>query len=560
MNFLRLNDYLLSVLFENDDIIAVDKPYGINSHTNDSKVGNADFINDGLIEIYEKQLGKKLYIVHRLDQTTTGVIIFAKTPESAKQYASFFFDRLVKKTYWFVTGSKSKEENFLIDQVIIHKGKELEAKTKLQVLKKSAHFELWQANPLTGRNHQIRIHAKAAGIPIVGDEKYEGLAYPFLCLHNHRIEFPNGVVIESKPPTYFSDLTLLEDQILAKALFETDRRIRLFELEKNSSANDQCFRLVHNKNDFKDLGFTIDQFGKTLVLSCFDEKWQEADTKSFTKYANFMNRPIIVRMMLNRGKDPLNKSHFVIYPDHFPQSEKASTEQAWIAAENEIKYEMRSDSGQSFGLFLDQRLQRNWVLNNSKDKSVLNLFSYTCGFSVAAALGGASQVTSIDTSKASLNWGRRNFQVNNLDSEKHKFFAKDSLEFLTVGLKKNIKYDLIICDPPSFSRGENGVFKIETALEPLIKMCLSSLSPEGALLFSTNYENFYIDDIRRSILNVQNQLGLKYLEINNIQSALDFELVGKRSILKSFLIKIRPSAFAVKKEIETGTAAYVDEN
>ena len=84
MNFLRLNDKLLSVLFEDSEIIAIDKAYGINTHTNESKVGNTDFFQDGLIEIFEKNLKIKLYIVHRLDQTTTGVIVFAKSPESAK--------------------------------------------------------------------------------------------------------------------------------------------------------------------------------------------------------------------------------------------------------------------------------------------------------------------------------------------------------------------------------------------------------------------------------------------------------------------------------------------
>ena len=96
MNFLRLPDFLLSTLYEDNEIVAVDKPYGINSHTNDSKIGNSNFIQDGLIEIFEKQRGERLYIIHRLDQTTSGVIIFARSPEAAKKYAAYFFDRQVK--------------------------------------------------------------------------------------------------------------------------------------------------------------------------------------------------------------------------------------------------------------------------------------------------------------------------------------------------------------------------------------------------------------------------------------------------------------------------------
>lgn len=530
MNFLRLGDYLLSTLFENDEILAIDKPYGLNSHTNDSKIGNTDFIHDGLIEIYERQRQQKLHIVHRLDQTTTGVIIFAKSQEAAKKYADYFFNRQVKKTYWFVTAGESARDNFVIDQPILHKAKELEAHTEFRFLHQKAGFALWEAKPFTGRNHQIRIHAQVAGISIIGDEKYNGAIFPFLCLHNHQIEFPNGILIKSEAPIYFQHLNLLENQILVKALFEADRRLRIF---THPELFDQCFRLVHNKNDFKDFGFTIDHFGQRLILSCYQENWLEADSQTFSYFASQFKKPILVRLMHNRGKDPLNKSHFIIQP----QNEKLSIATAWVAKENNIKYEMRSDSGQSFGLFLDQRLQRSWVLNNSNNKQVLNLFSYTCGFSVAAALGGASLVTSVDTSKNVLNWGRKNFELNLLDVEKHKFLVRDSLDFLEYSFKKNIKYDLIICDPPSFSRGENGVFKIESSLEVLLRSCLSCLSSKGQLLFSTNFENFYIDDIRKTILRVKSTLSLDKLEINNIHSSLDFELPGKKSILKSFLIK-----------------------
>ncbi len=526
MNFLRLPDFLLKVLFENNEIIAVDKPYGINSHTNEAKAGNADFIQDGLIEIYEKQLGHRLYIVHRLDQTTTGVIIFAKSPEVAKKYAAYFFDRQVKKTYWFVTAAKSVKDSYEIDQTILHKARDLEAKTLLKQLRKNKNYELWQANPLTGRNHQIRIHAKAAGIPILGDEKYTGASYDFLCLHNHRIEFPNGIVVTSTAPPYFENLDLLADRLLAKALFEADRRRRLYSA---SVAENQCFRLMHGKEE--NAGFTIDQLGNYLILSSFNEQWTEANLKTFSAYAEVLKKSIFVRLMHNRGKDPLNKSQLLIGAEN--------SEKIWVANENNINYEMRSGSGQSFGLFLDQRLQRNWVLNNSKSREVLNLFSYTCGFSVAAALGGATQVTSIDTNKNVLNWGRKNFEINQLDPAKYKFLLRDSLDFLESSLKKQLKFDLIICDPPSFSRGEKGVFKIETSLEILLRNCLNCLNENGELLFSTNFENIYIDDIRKIILKLKNELGLKKLEVFNIHPGLDFELAGQKPILKSFLIKMK---------------------
>lgn len=562
MNFLRLTDKLLSILFENNEIIAIDKPYGINSHTNDSKVGNIDFINEGLIEIFEKQLDTKLFIVHRLDQTTTGVIIFAKSQEAAKKYADYFFNRQVKKTYLFVTASQSQKNEFLRDDVIIHKAKELEAKTQFKLLKRAHDLELWEANPYTGRNHQIRIHASKGEISILGDDKYNGQPFPFLCLHNQSIQFPNGIIIKSTPPIYFERLELLINQVLAKALFETDRRKRLFNLTDNKGKfKNECFRLVHSKNETSDLSFTIDQFGTKLIVSWYKDNWTDFDAQTFSLYSECVEKPLYVRLMHNRGKDPLNKSQFVICPKGLAEdavfdnefSENTSLSSQWVAEENQIKFEMRADSGQSFGLFLDQRLQRNWVLENSDNKTVLNLFSYTCGFSLVAALGKAQDVISIDTSKAVLNWGKKNFQLNNLDTEKYKFLCRDSIDFLSQCYKKNKKYDLIICDPPSFSRGEKGVFKIQDSLESLLELCLGCLNDQGDLLFSTNFEGFYVDDIRKSILKVQKKLNIQKLEINKIQSALDFELIGKKTILKSFLIRK-----AIKNDSQMKISAKVD--
>ncbi len=518
MKFLRLSDPLLSVLFENEDIIAFDKPYGFNTHTNDSKIEHSDFIQDGLIELLEKQLDQKLFIIHRLDQTTTGVIIFGKTVEAAKTYAEYFFDRLVKKTYLFITAKKSAEAKFVIDKLIIHKGKELAAKTDLKFLKKTKTYELWQANPKTGRNHQIRIHAEAAGISILGDDKYGGSRYPFLCLHNRQIEFPNGIVIQSKPPEYFEHLELLEDETLATTLFEVDRRYRLF---PEALKTEQSFRLAQVK---KEPGYSLDQLGKTLILNWQEDGWKEQDLKSFTKLSRILKKPIVVRFP---------KAQLQIVP-------KIKTEffdSTWISKEENLRFEVRCEQATSGGLFLNQRLQRNWVKNHSRNKKVLNLFSGNCSFGVASAKGMAEQVTSIDVSKSGLNWGRKNFELNDLNVELHQFLNRDSLTFLRQCLKKDQKFDLVICEVPSFSRYEKVIFKIEKDIEELLTGCLRILNDGGYLLFSTAFDGFVIDDLRQLILKIQKSLKLQGMEVFSILPSLDFELPDERASLKSFLMR-----------------------
>lgn len=520
MNFLRLNDDLISVLFEDDDIIAIDKPYGFNAHTNDAKADHGAAIEDGLIEIYEKNRGTKLHIIHRLDQTTTGVMIFGKSIESAKKYADFFLNRQVKKTYWFVTPLSVPNKKYVVDQSIVHKGKDLEAQTEFTFLKSECGYNLWQANPYTGRNHQIRIHAQAVGLSLLGDEKYGGSRFPFLTLHNHKIQFPNGVQLESKAPEYFEDLKILTDTMLAKVFFEVDRRLRVFQINRDTHG---CLRWINHINGAKEPGFTLDQFGDVLVLSWYREIWTSVDESHWTKLANFFKKPIWVQ-----GKE-LKKYLNVDNRGHQTES--------WMASEQNIKYEIRSDSLASPGLFLNQRLHRKWVRDNARNKSVLSLFANTGTYGLAASLGQAKDVTLVENSKNYLSWAKRNFEQNGVEPAHCKFLNRDSLAFIESSLNKGLQFDVIICDAPTFFRREKGIFRVEKDFEKLLADCLRLLATGGVLLISTQFDGFYVADLKRRIIKVQKEIGMPTLEINLILPSLDFELPDEKTNLKSFLIR-----------------------
>ena len=493
MNFLNLHDPLLSVLFENDDIIGVNKPYGIDSHTNDSKLGNEDYIQPGLIELFERQLKRKLHIVHRLDRTTTGLIIFAKSLEVAKVYQNYFRNRETEKTYLFVTHHPSKRERLRSEKPILNKGANLEAQTDFKFLNRRGKFELWSALPHTGRNHQIRIHSQDVGIPILGDPKYGGAPYPFICLHNRKIAFPNGISIESEPPRYFRDLSLLENTETAIALFELDRRVRLY---GDRVGSDQSLRLIHRRSQEE----SLDQWGG----------------KSFG--------PVRLK----------NLAH------DLGLAFGETGDQTVISREGRLQFELQASVTETAvrvsGIYPEQRLLRNWVLENSHARSVLNLFSYTCAFGVAAACGEAREVTSVDSNKNALEWGRRNFSLNGLDPIKSKFLCRDALLYLEQSRAKGFKFDLIICDPPAFSRGEKGTFKIETSLEPLLTSALQCLSDQGDFLFSTSTDRLFQADLRQAIEKVANRLGLKDLKVSSVQASLDCELPGEVMAMKAFLI------------------------
>ncbi len=142
-------------------------------------------------------------------------------------------------------------------------------------------------------------------------------------------------------------------------------------------------------------------------------------------------------------------------------------------------------AGYSAGLFLDQRHNRA-RLASLKTATLLNTFAYTCAFSVAAALAGTA-TTSLDLSKKSLDRGRRNFVLNNLDPAQHQFHACDVIEWLPRLARRNERFSCVILDPPTFSRGAGGkAFRAESGLADLIVECLELLAPRGHLLIATN--------------------------------------------------------------------------
>jgi 23S rRNA (cytosine1962-C5)-methyltransferase len=148
------------------------------------------------------------------------------------------------------------------------------------------------------------------------------------------------------------------------------------------------------------------------------------------------------------------------------------------------------------GLFLDHRSTRAMVRAQSSGKRVLNLFCYTASFSVYAAAGGAAQTTSVDLSPNYLAWARRNFDLNGLAPDRNETIRADVLQWLPTAAAKGPCYDLIVCDPPTFSNSKKmrGFLDVGEQHPALIRDCLRVLAPDGVLYFSTNFRGFKLDE------------------------------------------------------------------
>ncbi len=176
--------------------------------------------------------------------------------------------------------------------------------------------------------------------------------------------------------------------------------------------------------------------------------------------------------------------------------EAQNLDSKFLTKEGGLLYEVDFSVGYSCGLFLDQRGNRARV-RLLKPERVLNCFSFTCSFSVCGASVGAS-TTSLDLSKQSLIRGRRNFTVNGIAESGHRFLADDVFDVLPRLARRGETFDVIILDPPTFSRGRGGrVFRVESDLPALVDLALACALPEAHLLVSTNCSRISQSDLRK---------------------------------------------------------------
>lgn len=151
-----------------------------------------------------------------------------------------------------------------------------------------------------------------------------------------------------------------------------------------------------------------------------------------------------------------------------------------IVTENSLRYEVQPGVNQNAGFFLDMQPLRKWLFERSAGKTVLNLFSYTCSLSVAAMAGGARQVTNVDMSKPSINWGLRNHALNDQDPRHVKSIPHNL--FRSWGrIKQFGRYDTVIIDPPTRQRGS---FDAEKNYGAVLKK-LKQLTKPGADIIAT---------------------------------------------------------------------------
>lgn len=168
--------------------------------------------------------------------------------------------------------------------------------------------------------------------------------------------------------------------------------------------------------------------------------------------------------------------------------------------ENGVHYQVFMNDGLMTGIFLDQHEVRGSLVDGlAAGKSLLNMFSYTAAFSIAAAMGGAGETTSVDLAKRSRELSKAHFKVNSLDLDNHHFVVMDVFEYFKYAKRKGLTYDVIVLDPPSFARNKKQTFSVAKDYHKLISQSLEILNTGGTIIASTNAANVSVEKFKRQI-------------------------------------------------------------
>jgi 23S rRNA (cytosine1962-C5)-methyltransferase len=166
-----------------------------------------------------------------------------------------------------------------------------------------------------------------------------------------------------------------------------------------------------------------------------------------------------------------------------------------VVRENGLAYLVEPAAGYSSGLFLDQRVNRSWVAGLGA-KRMLNLFAYTCSFTVCAAAAGG-ETCSVDSAQSALRRGRANLAANGIDpADGHRFLVDDATKVVPRLVRRGERFDLIVLDPPTFGRAAGSVFRLEKGLPNLVSQCFELLEPRGSLLVSCNFSPWGEKDLQ----------------------------------------------------------------
>ncbi len=264
-------------------------------------------------------------------------------------------------------------------------------------------------------------------------------------------------------------------------------------------------------------GLIVDKFGDYLVVYAYDKDLRE-------RYGDFPRdltevcgaRGIALKDRSTKGEDGREGGRALI--GEVPETVEVR--------EGILKFLVHLQHPRNVGLFLDTRPLRESLLDHCRRHEVLNLFSYSCSLGVAAAFRNQGAVVNVDISARYLGWGKENTTVNGLDPEATKFLRMDTEKYLDWSGKKGLSYDVIILDPPSFSRSKTGTYSFEDDYFRLLEKCALAIRPGGKIHALTNFGQITQDQFHSRIIESLTKAGRPPTKFSPMALPEDFDGAG----------------------------------
>lgn len=237
------------------------------------------------------------------------------------------------------------------------------------------------------------------------------------------------------------------------------------------SSDTNAYRLINSEGDGIS-GLTVDVYDDVVVLQISSLGIDKIKDTIVDMLVSALNPGVVYEKSAipSRSVEGLEQFEGILYGDSLSDIE---------IKEQGVKFYVNVAEGHKTGFYLDQREMRKFIGELSQGKSLLNCFSYTGGFSVYAALNGASKVTSVDISNPAIEATKRNFELNELNTNEHDFIAADVFEFLK---EDTLDYDIVILDPPAFAKKKKDVQSACNGYGQINRLAFQKMKPGSLLL------------------------------------------------------------------------------
>ena len=280
--------------------------------------------------------------------------------------------------------------------------------------------------------------------------------------------------------------------------------------------NTTAFRAFNGEGDGIG-GLTIDFFDGYYMVSWYSEgiySFKEAVYEALSETVNY--KAIYEKKRFDSKGQYIEQDDFVMgTPGEFPI----------IVKENGMNYAVNLNDGAMTGIFLDQREVRLAIRERySKDANILNTFSYTGAFSVAAALGGATKTTSVDVAKRSSSKTIEQFSVNAIDYEAQDIKVMDVFQYFKYAQRHNMKFDLVVLDPPSFARTKQMTFSTAKDYPKLLMDTIAITEKDGVIVASTNNASFGMKKFKGFIDQAFKETNTRYKVLEEFGLPKDFRV------------------------------------